>query len=74
MQLVNLAIIDFFIWLRSERGQDLLEYAMLGGLLAAAFVVIGGILLATGGANPVQKFATGVGDCIDFDGGTPCGP
>jgi Flp pilus assembly pilin Flp len=51
----------------SERGQDLIEYAMLGGLIAAALAV--GALVLTGALNGM---ASGIGDCIDFDSLTPC--
>ena len=56
--------------IRSERGQDLIEYAMLSGLIAAAIVAVG-ILLFTGALN---SLITGIGDCIDFDTVTPCNP
>jgi len=65
VQLVNNAILSFLSMLRSERGQDLLEYAMLSGLVAAAIVVVATILLATGG--PVEGMANGIKKCIDFN-------
>jgi Flp pilus assembly pilin Flp len=57
--------------LSEERGQDLLEYALLGGLLAAAITAAAVVVLMTGA---VSGMAGGIGDCIDFDAGTPCGP
>jgi hypothetical protein len=72
VQLVNHAVLNFFSWVRTERGQDLLEYAMLGGLIAAAITVIFGILIGTGGVSPINDFANGVKDCIDFDQATAC--
>ena len=60
-------------WLKmhvsSERGQDLIEYAMLGGLIAIALA--GGALLFTGA---LSGMAAGIGRCIDFDSGTTCAP
>jgi len=74
MQLVNHAMMNFFTWLRTERGQDLLEYAMLGGLIAAAILVVFGILVGTGaaGSGVIDNMAQGIADCIDFDETTAC--
>lgn len=55
--------------LRSERGQDTLEWAMLSGLVAIAILLVLGVL--TGALNSLMN---GIGDCIDFDGITPCLP
>ncbi|MEX1193708.1 MAG: Flp family type IVb pilin [Dehalococcoidia bacterium] len=63
-----------FTWLklhvRSERGQDLVEYALLGGLIAAALIaaILSGIM-----EDAVNAMATGISECIDFDG-TDCTP
>lgn len=57
--------------LADERGQDLLEYALLGGLIAAAITAVA-VLTAMTGA--LQSMATGIGECIDFDSATSCGP
>lgn len=56
---------------RTERGQDLLEYALLGGLIAAAIVAV--IALGTM-TNAITSMASGISDCIDFDSATNCGP
>ena len=53
-----------------ERGQDLLEYALLGGLIAAAITAIAVLVLMT---DAIGGMAAGIGDCIDFDSGTDCG-
>ena len=53
-----------------ERGQDLLEYALLGGLIAAA-ITLAAVVLAMQGA--LGSMADGIARCIDFDSGTPCG-
>jgi Flp pilus assembly pilin Flp len=52
-----------------EDGQDLIEYALLGGLIAAALVAVGVLLALT---NGVTDMANGIGDCIDFDNATAC--
>ena len=54
-----------------ERGQDLLEYALLGGLIAAA-ITAAAVVLAMSGA--LTNMASGIADCIDFDSLTNCGP
>ena len=58
---------------RDERGQDLIEYALLGGLIALTLMA-GGVLLALTGA--LQDMAAGIGNCIDFDSsaGSVCAP
>jgi hypothetical protein len=64
--------LNLFVRSRTERGQDLLEYAMLGGLIAAAITVVFAILVGTGGSGIIDDFAQGIADCIDFDGATAC--
>jgi Flp pilus assembly pilin Flp len=54
-----------------ERGQDLIEYAMLGGLIALTLMAVA-VLTAMTGA--LDKMATGIGNCIDFQKGTECLP
>ena len=53
--------------LSEERGQDLLEYALLGGIIAVGVGVVA-TLLATSGA--FEAMANTLADCIDFNG--PC--
>ena len=50
--------------LTEERGQDLLEYAMLGGFLAAGLVLLGAILV-NGGA--FTSMACGIGEAINMN-------
>ncbi len=53
-----------------ERGQDLLEYALLGGLIAAALV---GIFAIFGTA--LVDMGNNIAACIDFDSiTTTCAP
>jgi Flp pilus assembly pilin Flp len=55
--------------LREERGQDLVEYALIGGIVAAA------LLLGIAILNPaVQSMFGEIRDCIDFSGSTSCNP
>lgn len=54
---------------RTERGQDLLEYALLGGLIALA--IMAGVLVLSGA---ISSMASGISDCIDFDSATTCAP
>jgi Flp pilus assembly pilin Flp len=55
--------------LRSERGQDLIEYAALGGLIAAALaaVLAAGVL-----SGAVDDLFTNMSYCVDFNSGTEC--
>ena len=57
--------------LSEERGQDLLEYALLGGLIAAAITAAAVVLLMTGA---LEGMTGGISACIDFNSGTVCGP
>ena len=54
---------------RSELGQDLIEYAMLGGLIALA--IAASLLFLS---DAVAAMGDGISDCIDFDGATTCAP
>ena len=55
--------------LSEERGQDLLEYALLGGMVAI------GILAALVIFTPaLESMATGIKNCIDFTDATICDP
>ena len=56
---------------RDERGQDLLEYALLGGLIAVAITAAAVVTAMTGG---LEGMATGIQDCVDFKSSTPCQP
>lgn len=56
--------------LTEERGQDLIEYALLGGLIAAALLAAAVLLAYT---NAVQTMAGGIKNCVDFNSGTTCG-
>ncbi len=67
---VMLAVSGLKTRLTEERGQDLLEYTLLGGLIAAALV---GIFLLFGTA--ITTMGNNIAACIDFDTlGTTCSP
>jgi Flp pilus assembly pilin Flp len=51
-----------------ERGQDLIEYALLSGLIAAALAVI----FATGLNTAIGSLVDGISACVDFAPSTPC--
>jgi Flp pilus assembly pilin Flp len=55
--------------LRREEGQDLIEYALLGGLIAAA--ILGASALFT---DQLEAMVDGIGECIDFDSVACGGP
>jgi hypothetical protein len=54
--------------LSNERGQDLLEYAVFGSVLATALIAVGLVVMDTA----IQNMGLGIGRCIDFNGSTPC--
>ena len=56
---------------RNERGQDLLEYALLGGLIAVAITAAAVVAAMTGG---LEKMSNGIKNCIDFKANTACDP
>ena len=51
-----------------ERGQDLLEYALFGGLLASIIIAAAAFLLLPGN-NPINTLINGIEGCIDFQVG-----
>ncbi len=57
--------------LRSEeRGQDLVEYALFGGLIAIGIIGVG-VAAYTGIVN---SLVGGISKCVDFDSSTVCAP
>ncbi len=48
----------------AERGQGLMEYAVLGGVVAAFVVGLGAALAATGA---LTNMANAIAECIDMD-------
>ena len=68
MQIVISAISWLATRVRSERGQDLIEYALFGGLLATLIIAVAAILTVAG-ANPLETMFNGIEGCIDFQAG-----
>ena len=67
---VMLAVSGLRTRLTEERGQDLLEYALLGGMIAIARIALG-----VSFTPALQTMATNIGNCIDFDSiTTDCTP
>ncbi len=69
MSRVNELLLRAWVSLRHERGQDLLEYALLGALVAAA--IVAALALFT---NAINTMVTGISNCIDFNKSTTCSP
>ena len=55
--------------LRSERGQDMLEYALFGGLLATAIIAVATLIVTGALPNPVSSLLNGIEGCVDFVAG-----
>jgi len=70
MQFLTFALSWLLVRIRSERGQDLIEYAMLSGLIALAIIAVGGLLVFN---TAVKDMVEGIGGCIDFKAGG-CNP
>ncbi len=54
----------------SERGQDLVEYAIFTGVIALTLMAVGALFLT----GALASMATGIGNCVDFVSTTPCAP
>jgi Flp pilus assembly pilin Flp len=52
---------------RREEGQDLIEYALIGGLAAVALIGLYAVFNAD-----VSSMINNIGDCIDFESTTSC--
>ena len=66
MQFLTFALTWLLVRIRSERGQDLIEYAMLSGLIALAIIAVGGLLVFQ---TSITDMVNGIGGCIDFKKG-----
>ena len=64
-----IALNSLFVHLRHERGQDLIEYALLGGIIAATLLAVG---FLAGLSSGVIDMGTGIGYCVDFNPSTSC--
>jgi Flp pilus assembly pilin Flp len=68
VQIISLVISSLLARARTERGQDLIEYALFGGLLATLIIAVS-VILAVAGANPLETMFNGIEGCIDFAAG-----
>lgn len=66
MQIITFVLTSILSRFRSERGQDLIEYALLSALVATALITVIGIGLLTGAVN---NMVTAISQCIDFQPG-----
>jgi Flp pilus assembly pilin Flp len=55
--------------LKEERGQDLIEYALFGGLLATIIIAVAAAIISGAIDNPVETLLDGLGGCVDFNSG-----
>jgi len=66
------SLIKAYAWilahLRREHGQDLIEYALLSGMIAAALVLVTFLVLT----GALESMFVGVGNCIDWNDATNC--
>jgi Flp pilus assembly pilin Flp len=60
---------SFLSGLREERGQDLVEYALFSGLIAAAIIAVG----VAGYSGMLTGLMEGLKGCVDFKAGS-CNP
>jgi len=67
----TVALTGLRVRLAEERGQDLLEYALLGGLISAALVAAAVVLILNGA---IVSMAGEIRDCVDFQAVTICNP
>jgi Flp pilus assembly pilin Flp len=66
--LTSVRILIRFVLPGNERGQDLIEYALLGGVIALGLIVAG----LAGFSGALEELFGGIGDCIDFDSDSDC--
>lgn len=55
---------------KDERGQDLIEYALIAGMAGLVIVTVAAVAFQ----GAITSFFNGVKGCVDFDSGTGCTP
>ena len=65
---VSMAFGDLRARLTEERGQDLIEYALLGGFIAVAFAAAALFLPLD---DAFTDMVTAIGNCVDFNDACP---
>lgn len=68
--MINSMVIWIQMFLRNQRGQDMIEYALISGLIAATLIGVGVLLFG----DALDSMAAGIGNCIDFESSTNCDP
>ena len=68
--MLNSMVIWLQMFLRNQRGQDMIEYALISGLIAATLIGVGVLLFG----DALDSMAEGIGNCIDFESSTNCDP
>lgn len=71
--ILTTAIPAFIERVKEERGQDMIEYALFGGLLATIIIAVAAIIIADPSLNPVSTLMDGLSGCVDFQSGG-CNP
>lgn len=61
-------LMQIISWLRAEKGQGLVEYAGIAGLVAIALATATAAGLLDG---PIESLFNDIGECLDFDGSCP---
>ncbi|HEY5640922.1 MAG TPA: Flp family type IVb pilin [Dehalococcoidia bacterium] len=67
---VSLMVSYLRAYIGREEGQDLIEYATLGGLIALAITTVAVLVLQ----GAIDSMFTGIGNCADFNSATACDP
>jgi Flp pilus assembly pilin Flp len=52
------------VWTKSERGQDLIEYSLLAGIIASVLLTASMLVLT----SSIQDMTAGIAGCIDWAG------
>jgi Flp pilus assembly pilin Flp len=59
--------------LRGERGQDLIEYSLLGGFIAMSLMLALAVAVAAL-TGSLESMVTGIGNCVDWNASNDCNP
>ena len=59
--------------LHGERGQDLIEYSLLGGFIALSLMLALAVAVAVL-TGSLEDMVTGVGNCVDWNPSNDCNP
>ena len=59
--------------IRGERGQDLIEYSLLGGFIALSLMLALAVAVAAL-TGSLEGMVTGIGNCVDWNPSNDCNP